>query len=347
MRPARPPTRARAGLARRLETLGLPRVPITRERFPLMLPTLVEEVPDGPGWLFELKWDGVRVLVLRADGRVALWSRTGRDASAQYPEVVQAVAGLAGGDLALDGEVVALDDAGRPSFELLQRRMHVVRGRAAAVAAVPVVAYVYDCLAADGRDLRGLPLAERKWVLRALVPGRGPLRYCEHVEGQGRRFLAAACAAGLEGVVAKRADSPYRGGRRGEWRKIKCQLRQEFVIGGYTAPRGTRAHLGSVHVGWYDGDTLVYAGRVGSGLDGAALGDLAARLRRLAADRSPFGRGTPPRDRQNHWVRPELVCEVRFTAWTEDGQLRHPVFLGLRPDKEARTVSRETPTPRS
>jgi bifunctional non-homologous end joining protein LigD len=314
-----------------------------------MLPTLVETLPAGAGWLFELKWDGVRVLALRVDGRAALWSRRGGDVSAQYPEAAAAVAALPGGDLALDGEIVALDEAGRPSFQRLQRRMHVVQGRAVAERAVPVTAYFYDCLVAGGRDLRDLPTVERKSWLREIVPREGPVRYCDHVEDDGAAFLAAVCKAGLEGVVAKRADAPYRGGRRREWLKIKCHLRQEFVIGGYTAPEGTRPHLGSVHVGWWDGDTLVYAGRVGSGFDVAALADLHGRLRALETPGSPFGRGTPPRDRQNHWVLPRLVCEVRFGEWTEDGRIRHPVFLGLRPDVDPRAVGRERPaaTPRS
>jgi len=207
---------------------------------------------------------------------------------------------------------------------------------------------MYDCLALHGRDLRGLTLAERKVLLRALVPARGPLRYCDHVEDDGPAFLAAACGAGLEGVVAKRAGSLYRGGRRTEWRKVKCHLRQEFVIGGYTDPRGTRPHLGAVHLGVYDVGALVYVGRAGSGLDTAGLRDLYLRLRGLATERCPFARGGPPRGRENHWVRPELVCEVRFGEWTADHRIRHPVLLGLRPDRRPEEVRRERPArPRS
>ena len=302
-----------------------------------MLPTLEEELPRGPGWLFEVKWDGVRVLALRVGGRVDLWSRRGTRVTGQYPEVAAATAALPGGDLALDAEIVALDADGRASFQRLQRRMHVARG----TAPVPVTAYVYDCLALLGRDVRDLPLAERKALLRELLPARDTLRYCDHVEGDGRAFLEAVCRAGVEGVVAKRMDSPYRGGRRSEWRKIKCHLRQEFVIGGYTDPKGTRAFLGAVHLGVYAGKALVYVGRAGSGLDATGLDVLHGRLRRLATDRCPFSRGDPPRGPEHHWVRPDLVCEARFTEWTEDDQLRHPVFLGLRPDKRAAEVRRE------
>jgi DNA ligase D-like protein (predicted ligase) len=251
--------------------------------------------------------------------------------------VAAAIDRLAGGYLALDGEIVALDEQGRPRFQLLQRRMHTSRhaGR------VPIIAYFYDCLALWGRDLRGLPLRDRKALLRELVPAVDPLRYTDDFTGDGERFFRAACAAGLEGVIAKRADCPYRGGRRPDWRKIKCQRRQEFVIGGYTDPKGTRAHLGAVHLGVYDGDALVYVGRVGSGLDAADLRDLHRRLHALDIDACPFTRGELPRGREHHWVRPELVCEVRFTEWTGDGAVRHPVFLGLRDDKRARDVRRE------
>src|SRR6266571_4234245 len=228
---------------RRLATL--PRVRLAPASFPLMLPTLVEEVPRGPGWLFELKWDGVRVLALRAGGQVELWARSGARVTDRYPEIAAALAPLGGGDLAL-----------------------------------------------FGRDLRGLPLADRKALLRELLAAPGAVRYADHVEGDGAAFLDAACKAGLEGVVAKRGDARYLAGRRTEWRKIKCVKRQEFVIGGYTDPKGTRAGLGAVHLGVYDGDDLVYAGRAGSGLDRVGLDELAARLRPLTTER---GARPPPR----------------------------------------------------
>jgi len=309
-----------------------------------MLPTLVERLPKGPEWLVEIKWDGVRVLVLRIGGAVELWSRNGLPVARQYPEIATAIASLPGGDLALDAEVVALDPHGRSSFQRLQRRMHVTGDLRRLVRDVPVTAYVYDCLASSGRDVRHLPLVERKTLVRELIAGDDVLRYCDHVEAEdGPALLEAVCEAGLEGVVAKRADAPYVGGRRREWQKIKCHRRQEFVIGGWTDPQGTRGHLGALHLGVYDGDELVYVGRAGSGLGDAALRDLWARLQALATERAPFTRNTP-RGRGHHWVRPELVCEVRFTDWTDDGSIRHPVFLALRSDKPAREVRRETPT---
>jgi hypothetical protein len=224
----------------------------------------------------------------------------------QYPEIAAALADRPGGDLALDGEIVALDATGRPSFERLQRRMHLERDVARVAAAVPATAYFYDCLAVFGRDVRGLPLVERKELLRVQLPAPGAVRYAEHVD-DGPRFLAAVCAAGLEGVVAKRADGPYRAGRHADWRKIKCHHRQEFVIGGWTDPKGTRARLGAVHVGFHDAGELVYAGRAGSGLGDAHLEELFARLRALAVDRCPFTRGAAPRGREHHWVRPSRL----------------------------------------
>jgi bifunctional non-homologous end joining protein LigD len=302
-----------------------------------MLPTLVDTVPRGAPWVFELKWDGVRVLALRTGGRVRLWSRNGLDVSARYPEVTTALAGLPGGDFALDAEVVALDDSGRSSFQRLQGRMHATR----AGTDVPIHGLVFDCLALEGRDLRSLSLLERKALLQALLPHGDVLRYCDHYDGDGARFLEAACAKAFEGIVAKRGDCPYVGGRRREWLKIKCHLQQEFVIGGYTDPKGTREYLGAVHLGVYEDGALVYVGRAGTGLNVAGLRALHAKLRGLETRTTPFTRGKLPRGKEHHWVRPELVCEVRFGEWTDDGQLRHPVFLGLRDDKPPTAVRRE------
>jgi bifunctional non-homologous end joining protein LigD len=329
-------------LARRVAALGLPPARLAQPS-PLMLPTLVTDVPRGRGWLFEIKWDGVRVLLVRRDGVVTLVSRSGEDVTRRYPEVATAAAELPGGDLALDGEVVALDTGGKPSFARLQRRMHLTSPRAVAagVRDTPVTAYVFDCLAVCGRDLRRLPLAERKAVLRDVVSARGVVRFLDHVDGDGPAFFEAVSEAGLEGIVAKRAASVYRGGRSSEWRKVKCHRRQEFVVGGWTRPRGTRAYLGALHLGVREGGGLLYVGRVGSGFDDRTLRQLHEALGPLAVERCPFTGGAPPHGGDHHWVRPELVCEVRFTEWTDDRQLRHPVFLGLRADKPAGAVRRE------
>lgn len=334
-RTARPP--AQRGIAP--ELARLPAARLTPAAYPFMLPTLVDEVPRGTGWVFELKWDGVRVLALRTGERVRFWSRNGLDVTARYRELAAAVAALPGGDLALDAEVVVLDERGRSSFQRLQRRMHTTR----AGGEQPIHGLVFDCLALHGRDLRPLPLRDRKALLRGLLPGDDGLRYSDHLDGAGEQFFRAACAEGSEGIVAKRVDSPYVGGRRREWLKIKCHRQQEFVIGGYTDPKGTRAYLGAVHLGVYEDGRLVYVGRAGTGLDADRLRSLHQKLRTRETKSCPFTGGSPPRGAEHHWVRPELVCEVRFTEWTDDGQLRHPVFLGPRDDKPPGDVRRERP----
>jgi bifunctional non-homologous end joining protein LigD len=334
MRAALPPA-----VARRLAALRLPRLIPEAAALPLMHPTRVAAVPAGPGWLLELKWDGVRVLALRAGGAVRLVARRGGEVTRVYPEVTAALAALPGGDLALDGEIVALDARGRPSFPRLARRIHLAAAPAVAAAArtTPVTAFVFDLLVVDGRDCRALPLDARKALLRALVPAAGALRYCAHVEDDGPAFFAAVCREGLEGVVAKRADAPYCGGRSRAWLKVKCQRVEEFVIGGWTDPRGSRSGLGAVHLGRREGRDLVYVGRVGSGLSERRLADLEGRLRSLATARCPFTRGDPPRGPEHHWVRPTLVCTVRFSEWTADGKVRHPVFVSLRPRRRLAT----------
>ena len=295
----------------------------------LMHPTLAAEPPDGTGWIFEIKWDGVRALLLRHGGEARLIGRSGRDVTSTYPEIAAAVARLGGGDVVLDAEVVALDADGRPSFHRLQHRMHDRTPTPASQRATPASALVFDALAIGGRDLRGRPLLERKALLRRLLRRPGVLRYVDHVRGRGRDFLAALAASNLEGLVAKRAQSRYVVGRSRDWIKVKCTRTGTFVIGGYTVPQGTRAHLGALHLGRRDGRELAYVGRVGSGLDDTMLEHLAVRLGKLAIPRRPFTSGDPPLGGEHHWVRPRLSCSVRFTEWTDDGRLRHPVFLGL------------------
>lgn len=330
-------------LRARLRALGAPAGrPDLRE--PPMLATLVDRLPAGPGWLFELKWDGVRVLALRDGPRVTLAGRHGQDVTARYPEVVAALQALPVERVLLDGELVALDEAGRPSFQRLQARLGLTRPAdiERARARVPVTAVLFDLLALDGRDLRGLPLRARKACLAALVPPGGPLRYGDHVEGDGRALFERVCAAGLEGVVAKRADSAYAPGRSRDWLKVKCQQRQAFVVGGWTEPQGARGCFGALHLGRWEDGRLVYVSRVGAGFDAATLRAVWERLRPLERATSPFAAGTPT-GRGHHWVEPALVAEVRFSGWTDDGGLRHPVFLGLREDKRPEECVRAAP----
>jgi bifunctional non-homologous end joining protein LigD len=336
----------RKALRTRLQNLTAPvrEVPARGQGF--MLATLGEKPPEGEDWLFELKYDGVRVLAERRGETVTLLGRSGQVVTGRYPEVVAALRALAFDRFLIDGEIVALDGRGVPSFQRLQARMGLTRpGDVIRVmATVPVEAVFFDCLALEGHDLRHLPLALRKACLERLLPPLGLARYGGHVVGEGPAFLEAAADARLEGIVAKRVASAYQVRRSDAWLKVKCQRRQEFVIGGYTEPQGSRARLGALHVGLYEGPRLVYVSKVGTGFDAAELERLSERLEPLLRDRSPFHAGTPA-GRGHHWVEPKLVCEVRFTEWTRDGGLRHPTYLGLRDDKRPEECRRETPEP--
>jgi bifunctional non-homologous end joining protein LigD len=321
-------------LRRRLTELGAPRADIALGGELVMLATLVETPPTQPDWFFEIKHDGVRVLASRADDKVELRGRSGQVFTTKYPEVVDALRALPLTRFLLDGEIVALDDEGRSSFQRLQERMGLTRPADVerARAEVPVGMVAFDALGLDGRDLRRLPLETRKECLRLLVPARGVIAYGDHVEGHGAEFLDAAREQRLEGVIAKKRGSPYVARRSRDWLKIKCQLEQEFVIGGYTVPQGTRAHFGALHLGLHESGELVYVSKVGTGFDDKTLVLVSEKLRPLTRATSPFAKGTPA-GRGHHWVEPRLVCRVRFTEWTRDGGIRQPSFLGLLDDK--------------
>jgi bifunctional non-homologous end joining protein LigD len=304
----------------------------------LQLATLVDAAPEGDEWLHEQKFDGYRIVAELRRGRVRLLSRRFKDWTAEFPTVAAAIATLPAKSATLDGEVAALLPDGRTSFQALQNAL----GGGGELAY-----FVFDLLALDGEDLTRLPLEERKVRLAALLKKSRSklLRYSDHVIGQGGRFFALACEQQLEGIVSKRRDAPYRPGRGTTWLKTKCMQRQELVIGGWTDPEGSRTGLGSLILGVYDGARLVYAGKVGTGFTAKTLAALRAELDPLARTKPPF-EPAPPRAWTGpgvHWVEPELVCEVTFTEWTDDGRLRHPSFKGLRRDKRARDVVRERP----
>jgi bifunctional non-homologous end joining protein LigD len=299
---------------------------------------------DESHWAFEVKWDGVRAIACSEPGRIRLLSRNGNEVTGAYPELCGLNSALGSHAAILDGEVVAFDEDGRPSFAALQPRMHL-RGEAAIrrlAQTRPVTYVLFDLLWLDGHNLMELPYIERRGRLDAL--GLAGERWCApafHV-GEGAALLAATREQGLEGVVAKRLDSRYAPGRRnGSWLKIKHSQRQELVIGGWTEGKGSRSErIGALHVGVYDGaQTLRYAGRVGTGFDEEELERLTGLLAGLARKDSPFVGAQPPRGA--HFVSPSLVCEVEFTQWTKDGLLRHPVYKGLREDKLAKTAVRE------
>lgn len=309
---------------------------------PPMLATLTEQRFSNGGWLFELKLDGERAEAVRDGSVVHLVSRNGKSLDQTYPELVDALASQPVDRFVVDGEVVALDAHGVPNFARLQRRMQLSDPDVAGRTGVGVTYFVFDLLHIDGYDVTGLPLSDRKTLLERVLSFRGPIRFSAHRTNDGDAFLEEACRRGFEGLMAKRIDSRYEERRSRAWLKLKCVRGQEFVIGGYTEPRGAREALGALLVGYYDDGELVYAGKVGTGFSTKTLEMLRRRLGPLERPKSPFDRGRPS-ERGVHWVQPKLVCDIAFTEWTNDGLLRHPRFKGLRRDKDPRHVVREEP----
>jgi DNA ligase D-like protein (predicted ligase) len=310
---------------------------------PPMLATLTDRRFTDPAWIFERKLDGVRCLAFRQGSRVRLLSRNRESANSSYPEVVDALAAQELDEFVVDGEIVAFDH-GRTSFERLQHRMHVRDPERARRTGVAVFLYAFDVVHAGGYDCTRLPLRARKAALRSALRTGGALRFSSHRNADGEAFYEEACGKGWEGLIAKRADSTYQGRRSPDWLKFKCVLEQEFVIVGYTDPKGSREAFGALLLGYRDGGELRYGGKVGTGFDRALLAGLLGRMRPLERDSPPVAerRGLPRLG--VHWVEPRLVGQVGFAEWTDDGQLRHPRFLGLREDKDPSEVARERPT---
>jgi bifunctional non-homologous end joining protein LigD len=298
-----------------------------------MQAVLTDERFSDPDWIFERKLDGIRCLAFKADTRVRLRSRNDLSLNGRFPEIVAALEADPVTDVVLDGEIVAFDGA-QTSFERLQQRGE---------RPTPVFFYVFDILRFDGEDVTDEPLRARKALLRRSLAFADPIRLTAHRDRDGEAFYAEACRKGWEGLIAKRADAPYTHGRSRDWLKFKCSAEQELVIGGYTAPRGSRTDLGALLLGYYADGRLRYAGKVGTGFTRATLRELARRLAPLRRDASPFTDDV--RERGATWVEPHLVAQVGFSEWTRDGRLRHPRFLGLRDDKAAGEVVRESVRP--
>jgi DNA ligase D-like protein (predicted ligase) len=313
---------------------------MTPASFEPMLATLTDQRFSDPAWLFERKWDGERCVASRRDGTVALYSRNHLRLNDTYPELVDALLAQAPDNVMIDGEIVAFDGP-RTSFAKLQARIGIHDADRARASGVRVFYYVFDLIDLDGQSTMALPLTWRKRLLKAAIQFDDPLRFTAHRVTAGEQAFAEACARGDEGVVAKRADAGYVHGRSPDWLKFKCVHDQEFVVVGYTDPRGSRAGFGALLLGYYEGDQLVYAGKVGTGFSQASLIRLAAQLTSLRQP-NPDLRPGVVREKDVHWVAPRLVAQVGFTEWTTDGRLRHPRFLGLRDDKDARGVVRET-----
>ncbi len=311
-----------------------------------MLATLAAKCPTGAGWAFELKWDGIRAIGYVDGGRIRLLTRNGNDVTRRYPELRRLGESLGSRDVVLDGEIVAFDETSRPSFELLQRRMHVESDATIRrlVGEIPVTYVLFDLLWLDGHSTMTMPYLERRELLRGLaLYGSSWQTPPNEVGSEGTATIEVSKRFGLEGVVAKRVDGRYEPGRRSAgWLKLKNQLRQEFVVGGWQpGEKGRTGSIGSLLVGYYDGDCLHYAGKAGSGLSGPVIAELEALFAHQARNDSPFAAGRVPKGVR--FVEPTLVVEVRFTEWTSAGNIRHPTFLGIRTDKDPREVVKETP----
>jgi len=314
-----------------------------------MLATLTEKPFDNDEWLFELKLDGMRALVVKEDSKIAMWTRNGKSLTHRFPALVEAVATLPADRAVLDGEIVALDEKGQAHFELLQPRIHLSRAKDIAEAdrQSPVYLYAFDLLYLNGYTLMKFPLEHRKAVLRKLIPDNsGWIRFADHVEANGVAFFKAVEEHGLEGVVAKHRKSEYQQGRSKYWLKIKTQKTGHFVVGGFTAPEGSRKHFGALLAGLYRNGDLIYVGRVGGGFDDRMLVQVHKALVPLIIKERPFN-GIPAEVRKPTWVEPRLVCEVRFNEWTSDKKLRAPIFQGFRDDVDAKDCRLEDTLPSS
>lgn len=304
-----------------------------------MLATLTDEPFSDENWLFERKLDGERCLAFRKGKKVTLYSRNRKSLNDTYPEVRDALVKQAPDAFIVDGEIVAFS-GGRTSFSRLQGRMQIDDPKKSRRCNIAVYYYVFDLLHFDGYDCRGLPLRARKGVLKRALSFDDPIRYTAHRNRDGEAYQAEACRKGWEGVIAKRADAEYVHSRSRKWLKLKCVNQQEFVIGGYTDPKGSREGFGALLIGFYEGGALRYAGRVGTGFDDRLLKSLHKTLSNKERKTPPFADDSLP-SKGVHWVRPDLVAEVAFTEWTEDDRLRHPRFLGLRRDKKPKDVHQE------
>lgn len=306
-----------------------------------MLATLVDEPFSDPDWIYERKLDGERCLAYVGDNAPRLMSRNRKDITPTYPELAEALSASLSSRCVLDGEVVAFEGR-RTSFQRLQGRMQIKDPDRARKSGIPVYFYLFDVLHIEGSNIRKLPLRRRKEILRRSMSFRDPLRFTAHRNERGEDYYAEACASGWEGLIAKDATAEYLETRSRNWLKFKCAGQQEFVVGGFTDPEGSRTDFGALLIGYHDRGHLVYAGKVGTGYDEETLDRLGSELRDLETSDKPFDRGDPPDGA--HWVRPELVVEVGFTEWTEGGRLRHPRYLGVRRDKPAGDVVREVPS---
>ena len=330
-------------IKKELEKLGAPRRGLRVEDTELMLAETREDPFTRDGWVFEVKLDGYRMRAACQDGEPILYSRKGQEYTESFPEISRAVKAIPFEGVILDGELVVLNEAGRPNFNMLQARARLgAREAKRAAIEAPATLYVFDLLAFAGYDLRKLPLVKRKEILQKILPQTGPLRYSEHFETNGEALYEQVVKLGLEGIMAKKADSPYRSGRSGDWLKIRADRIDDFVVVGFTKGKGARTGFGSLHVGAYKDGKLIYCGRAGSGFTGDELDEVGAELQALVRKTPPCEppeHGALPKGPDHIWVEPQLVCDVRYKEMTKDGLLRQSVFVRFRDDKKAEDVN--------
>jgi len=329
-------------IKKELEKLGAPKRNLRVEDTELMLAETRDEPFSKAGWLFEVKLDGYRMRAACQGGAPILYSRKGLDFTESFPEIARAIKAIPFEGMILDGELVVLNESGHPSFNKLQARAKL-GAREAKRAAIesPATLYVFDLLAFEGYDLRKLPLIKRKEILQKILPPTGPLRYSEHFEKNGEALYEQVVNLGLEGIVAKKADSPYRNGRSSDWLKIRADRIDDFVVVGFSKPKGSRGGFGSLHVGAYKDGRLIYCGRAGSGFSGDQLSEISATLQSLVRKTPPCDppeNGALPKGTDHTWVEPRLVCDVRYKEFTKDGLLRQSVFVRFRDDKKPEDV---------
>jgi bifunctional non-homologous end joining protein LigD len=303
-----------------------------------MLATLTHHYFSDPGWIYGRKLDGVRCITYRKGDQLRLMSRTHNEMSASFPELRDAFDAMPPGNYILDGEVVAFKD-GETDFQLLQPRMGLINPENARATGIPIFYYLFDIMYFDGYDVTQLWLTSRKFILEHALPYKDPVRYLEERSGDGVAYFHEACHLGWEGLIAKRAKSTYQHRRSEDWLKFKCVEEQEFVVGGYTPPKGKRIEFGALLLGYYKDGKLMYAGKVGTGFSDETLVELMKKLRPLERDTSPFAENVPEKEVQ--WVEPKLVAQIGFENWTNEGRLRQPRYMGLRYDKNPRDVVRE------
>jgi bifunctional non-homologous end joining protein LigD len=298
-----------------------------------MLATLVDDPFSDPNWIFETKWDGFRSVCFIRDGKVRLVSRNQIEMTPQYPELIDLAKQIDAREAILDGEIVALDKNGMPRFQLLQPRVGRKSGIDALRGTAQIVYFAFDLLYADGYDLMACPVIERKAMLAEILRPATFLKLSEHIEAEGQAFFREIAKFHLEGMIAKRAAGRYLQKRSTDWLKVKTVLRSEVVVGGFTEPRGARSFFGSLVCGLYRDRNLHYVAHIGGGFNERTLASIHKLLQPLKTDKGPFV-DAPKTNEPVQWVKPKLVAEVKFSEWTADHRLRHPVFIGLRQDKK-------------